>query len=111
MEAFLSEPSRLEATKKWLASGVASEEQLGVLKIFERTFKCYIMESDEAKRMREETTHLESNLEEKRNGMELGAKLPDKFVVLSSVGLRNRMNTDSDEQVRKACYDGLLSIG
>lgn len=112
MEAFLSEPSRLEATKKWLASGVASEEQLGVLKIFERTFKCYIMESDEAKRMREETTHLESTLEEKRNGMELGAKLPDdKFLALSSVGLRNRMTTDSDEKVRNACYDGLLSIG
>merc|ERR1719401_382711 len=34
-----------------------------------------------------------------------------RFVELSAVGLRNRMQTSDAEEVRKACYEGLRSIG
>lgn len=112
MEAFLADVDRLEATRRWLKSGLASEEQTRTLKIFERTISCYVMEDPEAKALREEATKLEGSLESARTEMKLGAELPGQgFVELSSVGLRNRMQTDADEAVRKACYAGLLSIG
>jgi oligoendopeptidase F len=112
MEQFLMQPEKLEETRRWIKSGLANEEQKRVLKIFERTFSCYIMESDEAKALREEVTKKESELEAQRNTMKLGADLPGEgFKEISSVGLRNRMRTDTDEFVRKACYEGVSSIG
>merc|ERR1719387_1820070 len=70
------------------------------------------MESEEAKALREEVTKKESEVESQRNTMKLGAELPGQgFTELSSVGLRNKMRTDPDEAVRKACYDGMTSIG
>jgi len=80
--------------------------------MFERTFQCYIMESSEARSLREESTRLEGDLGAKRNRMRLGAELPGEgFVELSSVGLRTRMRTAPDEVVRKACFEGMQSIG
>jgi len=112
MENFLAEPAKLEETRRWLKSGLANEEQLRVLKMFERTFGCYIMESDEAKALREEVTKKESEVEDQRNKLKLGADLPGVgFTELSSVGLRNRMRTDADEAVRKACFEGICSVG
>ena len=54
---------------------------------------------------------LEGALESKRNKMKLGATLKDGFAEMSSVGLRNKMRTSPDETERKACYEGLRSIG
>merc|ERR1711971_138624 len=112
MEKFLAEPKKLEEARHWLKSGLANDEQTRTLKMFERTFSCYIMESDEAKVLREEVTKKESELEDQRNKLKLGADLPGSgFTELSSVALRNKMRTDTDEAVRKACYGGLCSIG
>eukprot|EP00751_Fragilariopsis_kerguelensis_P047326 CAMPEP_0171056068 /NCGR_PEP_ID=MMETSP0736-20130129/56145_1 /TAXON_ID=186038 /ORGANISM="Fragilariopsis kerguelensis, Strain L26-C5" /LENGTH=147 /DNA_ID=CAMNT_0011510699 /DNA_START=306 /DNA_END=746 /DNA_ORIENTATION=- len=78
------------------------------LRIFERTFACYIMESDEAKVLRAEAIDIEGKLESERNNLVLGASMPDgKFVELSSVGLRSKLRVDPEESVRKACYEGL----
>lgn len=109
--AFLSDASRLAETREWLKRGGGSEQQLKVLKVFERTFSCYIMDSAECKALFEELTKLEAELEVARNKMSLGAKLAEGFVAMSSVQLRNRMQLDSSEEVRKACYEGLVSIG
>jgi len=112
MEGFLADPTRLEETRKWLSSGEATAEQTKTLKIFERTFGCYIMESAEAKTLREEAIQLEETLGAARGTMKLGAELPNEgFVELSSVGLRDRMRTNADEAVRQACFEGLRSIG
>mmetsp|Transcript_36260 Transcript_36260/g.91287 ORF Transcript_36260/g.91287 Transcript_36260/m.91287 type:complete len:637 (-) Transcript_36260:178-2088(-) len=112
MEAFLADPVRLQETRRWLKSGIASEEQTRVLKIFERTFGCYIMESSEAKDLREKSTKLEGEIASARGKMRLGAELPGEgFKELSSVQLRNRMLTSVEEPVRKACFEGLASIG
>ncbi|KAH8073139.1 peptidase [Aureococcus anophagefferens] len=43
--------------------------------------------------------------------MTLGATFDGAFEELSSVALRSRMRVDGDETARKACYDGLRSIG
>lgn len=111
MEDFLADASRLEETRKWLAGGEAGAEQTKTLKMFERTFGCYIMESEEAKKLRGDATQLEGTLGEARNKLTLGITLPDGFKELSSVGLRNRMRTDPDESIRKSCYEALVSIG
>lgn len=48
--------------------------------MFIRTFGCYIMESAEAKALREEAMKIEGSLESSRNTMKLGADLPDKGI-------------------------------
>ena len=48
-------PEKLDEARRWLKSGLANDEQTRVLKIFERTFGCYIMESEEAKTLREDS--------------------------------------------------------
>ena len=80
------------------------------LKIFEKTFGCYIMESADALTLREKCTEIEGTLEDSRNKMKLGATIEGAFVELSSVGLRSRMRVDADEATRKACYEGVRAI-
>lgn len=66
--------------------------------MLERTFGCYcyIMESEEAKKLREETTKIEGQLEAARNHLTLGATINGKFEEMSSVGLRNKVRVDPD---------------
>lgn len=124
MEAFLADPQQL-ATSRELLSGnhELSTEQTTALKLFERTFSCYIMESETARSLRKKCTEIEGALESARNDLVLGAHLPvqdsnngeetitTEFSELSSVGLRSRMRVDSDERVREACFEGLREIG
>jgi len=112
MEAFLADSAKLEKTREFLSKAdELTEDQIKTLKIFERTFGCYIMESATAREKREESMKLEGGLESKRNTMKLGAQLKDGFQEMSSVGLRNKMRTSPDEEERKACYEGLRAIG
>ncbi|KAJ1484191.1 hypothetical protein T484DRAFT_1894807 [Baffinella frigidus] len=112
MEGFLADAGKLAETRAMMNAGTATPEQLKVLNIFEKTFKSYIMESDEAKQEREKATVMEGVLEDQRNKMKLGATLPGQgFVEMSSVGLRNTMRTAESEEVRKACFEGLRTIG
>lgn len=112
MEAFLADEQKLAEARKWLEDPSGTEDQKKTLKMFIRTFGCYIMESAEAKALREEAMKIEGSLESSRNTMKLGADLPDKgFTEMSSVQLATKMRTEADEGVRKACYNGLKSIG
>jgi len=117
MEGFLQDQGRHKQVKEWMSSGKGSEDQKKVLRIFDRTFSCYLMSSEEATKLRERITQLEGDLEAKRNKMALGFQDPSgddgkkRFVELSSVGLRNKMRTSDREDVRKACYEGIRSIG
>ena len=105
MEAFLADEAKLKTTREWL--GKATGDDVRTLKTFERTFGCYIMESEEAKRLRTTSTELEGSLEDARNKMSLGATIDGRFEELSSVGLRSKMRVNPDEAVRKACFEGL----
>ena len=119
MEAFLADEAKLHKARE-LLEAVQSEQAdtdnnkvATTLKMFERTFGCYIMESEEAKALRAEALALEGKLENERNYLVLGATMPDtgEFEELSSVGLRSKLRVDPDEGVRKACYGGLTKIG
>ncbi|EOD37650.1 hypothetical protein EMIHUDRAFT_454829 [Emiliania huxleyi CCMP1516] len=119
MEAFLASKEKLAQTRGYLARSDLSEAERATLAIFERTFGCYIMESEAALALREKCTAIEGTLEDARNKMRLGAVLdgasvgvtPGAFVELSSVGLRSKMRVDGSEATRKACWEGLRSIG
>ena len=69
------------------------------------------MESEEAVKLRAASTAIEGKLEDARNKMRLGATIGGDFVELSSVGLRSKMRVDPKEEVRRACWDGLRTIG
>lgn len=111
MEAFLADESKLSQTRSYLQSLPPDSAHATTLKMFERTFSCYIMESEEAKTLRAEATKIEGQLESARNKLTLGATIDGKFEEMSSVGLRNKVRVDPDEKVRKACYEGLNKIG
>jgi hypothetical protein len=94
------------------ASPSVTDAQRAVLACMERTFACYIMESAEARAIKERITEAEGALEGSRNAMTLGYTPPGggAFVPASSVLLRTRMRTDDDEGVRRACLEGLRAI-
>mmetsp|Transcript_25377 Transcript_25377/g.70623 ORF Transcript_25377/g.70623 Transcript_25377/m.70623 type:complete len:640 (+) Transcript_25377:65-1984(+) len=117
MEKFLRDQERHGKVQKLLTTGRCTAEQTHTLRIFDRTFSCYLMKSEEAAALREKITKQENQLERARNTMRLGFQEPTagdqkkRFVELSSVALRNKMRTSDEEPVRKACYEGLRSIG
>lgn len=111
MEAFLADESKLAKTRELLESVPDDSAEATTLKMLERTFGCYIMESEEATKFRSEATKIEGQLEGARNKLSLGATIDGKFEEMSSVGLRNKVRVDPDENVRKACYEGLAKIG
>jgi len=113
LDTFLRDKSNLALVRENMNDGEATEEQLKILKIMEKTFKCYIMESEEIERLADKTIELEGALQANRNTMKLGYTNPHtgEFVAGSSVMLRNTMRTNPDEDIRKACLEGLQSIG
>jgi Angiotensin-converting enzyme len=115
MENLLSDPETRQQAEHLRRSlpEEAPADLKKTLDIIIRTCHCYDMSSaPEAKKLREETGVLESQLEMARNQMKLGYTASDgSFHAQSSVGLRNLMRTSADEAVRKAAYEGLRSIG
>ena len=111
MEDFLADEAKLSKTRELLKVVPEDSVEAKTLKMLERTFGCYIMESEEAKTLRAEATGIEGKLEAARNTLTLGATIDGKFEEMSSVGLRNKVRVDPDEATRKACYEGLSKIG
>eukprot|EP00197_Chlamydomonas_leiostraca_P012787 CAMPEP_0202859018 /NCGR_PEP_ID=MMETSP1391-20130828/1317_1 /ASSEMBLY_ACC=CAM_ASM_000867 /TAXON_ID=1034604 /ORGANISM="Chlamydomonas leiostraca, Strain SAG 11-49" /LENGTH=626 /DNA_ID=CAMNT_0049538015 /DNA_START=77 /DNA_END=1957 /DNA_ORIENTATION=- len=113
-EAFLGDPANLKAVRDKLAAGGLTPEQEGVLRIMEKTFKCYITEDPRAKALKEQLNELEAALAGARNTMALGYKDPaagGAFKKASSVQLRDLMRVSDDEATRRACYEGMRGIG
>ena len=113
LDAFLGDKACLGKVRKFLKDESLDPPSKRVLQCFERTFSCYIIEEKSALELKELVGRLEAELAESRNKMELGYVMPDgnTFVKASSVQLRNKMRTDDSEDVRKACFEGLRSIG
>ena len=111
MEGFLADEAKLAKVRDLLKVVPDDSVEARTLKMMERTFGCYIMESEEAKTFRGEATKIEGGLEAARNTLTLGATIDGKFEEMSSVGLRNKVRVDPDEVTRKACYEGLTKIG
>lgn len=95
-----------------IAAPTISEEQMKVLKIFEKTFLCYIIEDPNAKKIKVETMELEANLAQSRNFLALGyTSASGEFIKCSSVQLRNVMRTSKSEALRESAYHSLRAIG
>ena len=111
-EGFLRDEANLAAVRVAASAPGASASQRATLACFERTFQTYIMESAEARAIKEQLTAMEGELEGARNAMTLGYTPPSggDFVPASSVLLRTRMRTEGDEALRKACFEGLGAI-
>eukprot|EP00400_MALV-I_sp_L67-5_P001204 gene1203-727_t len=84
MEDFLKSQDRLDATKKMLEKDNLTDEQKKVLNFFVRVFNCYLLPSDEAAKLREDTMKEEGALEASRNVLKLGYDLEGKFHEMSS---------------------------
>jgi oligoendopeptidase F len=117
MEDLLSDPTTRQKAASFLEQlkeKVPEDSDLiKTLSIIVRTGDCYDMSSaPEAKALREECGKFESKLEMARNHMKLGYySVAGEFTSASSVGLRNLLRTSPEEDVRKAAYEGLRSIG
>ncbi|KAJ3111583.1 hypothetical protein HDU96_005547 [Phlyctochytrium bullatum] len=113
LDLFLGDEKMLDRVKELLKRPDLTAEQRKVLAIFERTFKCYIIQDKSALEIRSKINELEAALAESRNKMQLGYVDPTtkEFKAASSVQLRNLMRTSPDEELRKACYEGLRGIG
>ncbi|KAJ9446281.1 Oligopeptidase A [Diplonema papillatum] len=111
-ESFLQNKQALEAVRQKLNDPTATDEQKRILKTMERTYLCYLMESDEAASIKELCVAKESELEAARNKMKLGYTDPktNEFKPASSVLLSTVMRTNDDEATRKACFEGIQSI-
>ena len=109
---FISDRKILTMIREHQKKPDLSEAQSKCLKVMEKTYTCYLDETEEATELRKEVTSKESHLECSRRGMELGYTDPKtgKFVSASAVGLGSEMSTNDDEATRKACYEGIESI-
>ena len=112
-DGFLRDKSNLQAVRAHLQLEGLPETDRRVLKIMERTFACYNTNSAEADAIQDQLTKLEGELQAARGGMKLGYTDPatGSFNACSSVQLRTRMRTSSDEAERKACFEGVQTIG
>lgn len=113
LDNFLGDQERLVAVREHLKNPELHPDQEHVLHTIERTLKCYIVENPTAKELQEKVTVLETELGAARGGMKLGYTDPKSgdFIIASSVQLRNKMDVEDEEELRKACYEGLCSIG
>ncbi|KAI9206249.1 oligoendopeptidase [Polychytrium aggregatum] len=111
LDEFLGNKNMLHKVREFLKLADLSKEDEKTLKIFERTFLCYIIEDPEALALRDQIGVLEAELATARNNMELGYIKDGKFVKASSVQLRNVMRTSDSEVDRRACYEAMRGIG
>ncbi|KAI8846674.1 metalloendopeptidase [Chytridium lagenaria] len=113
LDLFLGDEKMLERVREHLKRSDLTAEQRKVLAIFERTFLCYIIQDQDALALRNQINELEAELAQARNKMQLGYVDPvtKEYKSASSVQLRNLMRTSPNEELRKACYEGLRGIG
>eukprot|EP00397_Hematodinium_sp_SG-2012_P029924 GEMP01031653.1.p1 GENE.GEMP01031653.1~~GEMP01031653.1.p1 ORF type:complete len:636 (+),score=180.49 GEMP01031653.1:51-1910(+) len=109
MEVWLRAPSHLEETEKLLKCPDVTDTQKTVLNIFQRTFSAYQMDP-KASAIRDFVTKTESELENKYRLMPMGYKLKGEFTEATIGQLRQKF-LDPDEDLRKAAFDGICTIG
>lgn len=112
LDGFLGDATLLERVRAAQQDPGLTEEQSKVLRCFEKTLLCYIIEDPAAVAIKERITSLEVALESARNHMKLGyTDAQGGFKQASSVQLRNLLRTAPDEATRLACLEGLRGIG
>jgi len=103
LETFLGDQKTLEKVRELLkrTDGSVSEEQKIVLNQIEKTLKCYIVESDDAKALRESMMKKEGTLQKSRNNLKTQYTDKDgKVVDTTPTVIRTKMRSDPEESVR-----------
>ena len=115
LETFLGDQKTLEKVRELLKhadDGSVSEEQRIVLNQIEKTLKCYIVESDSAKALRESMMKKEGALQKSRNNLKTQYTDKDGNVVdTTPTVIRTKMRSDPEESVRKSCWEMLRKNG
>jgi len=112
LDEFLGDRKMLEKVEEYLQNPTLSDDQRKTLNIFQRTFRCYIIDDPEALSLREQIGEMEATLATQRNLMPLGyTDSSGKSISASSVQLRNIMRTSDHVNIRRSCYEGMRSIG
>ncbi len=111
MNRFLQDPSNLQKLRELQKENLSETDRL-ILDGWIAVFEANAIADPKAQELSEEIVHLEQELAKRRTEMKLGWTDPTDgtFHPASSVKLALLMRTHSDEGVRKAAYEGLLSI-
>lgn len=112
LEAFLGDRDTLDKVRGYLAGADATDAQVVVLKHIEKTLGCYIVESAEAKKVREEAVALENKMNSARNKLGLTYVESDGTVTdATPTVLRTKIRSAADESVRKSCWEATRKVG
>ena len=111
LEAFLGDQSTLATVREYLAGTDASPEQVVVLKHIEKTLGCYIVESAEAKQVRESAVAMENKMNSARNKLKLQYTEGGAKVDATPTVLRTKIRSSKDEDVRKSCWEATRAVG
>ena len=112
LEAFLGDQDTLAKTRALLAGSDATDAQRVVLSHIEKTLGCYIVESADAKKVREEAVALENKMNSARNKLALTYEEADgKVVDATPTVLRTKIRSAKDESVRKSCWEATRRVG
>lgn len=111
LEAFLGDQATLAAVREYLAATDTTPEQAVILRHIEKTLKCYIVESPEAKKVREEAVAMENKMNSARNKLKLVYTENGETVDATPTVLRTKIRSSKDEDVRKSCWEATRKLG
>ena len=112
LESFLGDIPTLAVVREMLANTAApTAEQAVVLRHIEKTLKCYIVESPEAKKVREEGVSLENQMNGARNKLKYAYCEDGVSVEATPTVLRTKIRSSKDEDVRKSCWEATRTVG
>lgn len=111
-EAAIPHPALSQVTKEKMGEGEELDEMIA-LKGWKMFFEANVIEDPKAQTLAEEIINAEGDLLVKRGGMGLGYIHPTtgEKNAASTNELSNMLISEKDEAMRKAAYDGLMSIG
>ena len=112
LEAFLGDQAALETARTLLGDATVSEDQKVILRQIEKTLLCYIVESAEARAVRESAVGKENAMNSARNKLKLTYVEEDgKVTDATPTVLRTKIRSSSDESVRKSCWEATRTVG
>jgi hypothetical protein len=110
---FIQDSTKLIQLRELAKSVAASPEETVAVGGWEKFFEANAIEDEKAKQLSELIVALEGELLVARGGMDLGYTDPHtgEFHKATTNELTNIKRVNSDEAVRKAAFEGLVSIG